>query len=128
MAKLKGVSVSVFTVGGANLAGELTDSTISIDISEEDGSGINEFWGESEATGGDWQLTGTALVEDVARLMALAIAANTVTITYNTGGNAYTGTGIITQSGHQIKRKALQTQSFTVKGKGVLVATPPAGP
>ena len=128
MAKLKGVSVSVFTLGGASLVGVLTDSTVSIDIAEEDGSGVNEFWGESEATGGDWQITGTALVEDVASLMTLAIAANTVTISYNTGGNTYAGTGLITQAGHQIKRKALQTQSFTIKGKGILVATGPGGP
>lgn len=128
MAKLKGVEATVFTMGGTSLIGVLTEISVQANVGDEDGSAINEIDEDPEPVSRSRQITGTALVEDVPNFIAACEGVNpVVTFSYNSGGMTYAGSALISQVTHSTRRKALQTESFTLKVKGKPTMTAASG-
>ena len=116
--RLKGSDCTIFSLGGESLLGELQEVTYQATIGDEDGSAINEISEDPEAISRMRQINGTAFVEDVPTFVAIAESSNPViTFNMNLGGLIYSGTALITQAEHQVRRKALQQQRFTLKIK-----------
>lgn len=131
MAKLKGESCSIFTVGPTltpvDLVDVLQNVEYEISIGDEDGSGVNEVSEDPEPVSRARVITGECLVEDEAHLVQLAESANpVVAFSLETGGNTYAGTGLLTRAAHSVRRKALQRSTFTIKVKGTPTVTAPA--
>lgn len=119
MAKLKGVDVSVFDINSNHFVGVLVNAQIQSSIGDEDGAAINEIDEDPEPVSRTRQITGDAQVDDYPRFMGVIESNNpVVTFSYNTLGATYAGTGLLSQVTHSTRRKALQTESFTIKVKG----------
>jgi hypothetical protein len=126
MGKLTGLSVTLFTIGGQALVGALEEATYEITNLDEDGSGVNEASEEPELVGRQRRITGTAMVDTVAALITIAESSNpTVAFSFNSGGMLYSGTLLVTTVGHQVRRKSLQKQQFTMKVYGTPTVTAP---
>lgn len=122
--RLKGFDVSIFSLDGTVLLGELQDCTVTSTIGDEDGSSINEISEDPEPVSRMRTITGNMLVEDAPALMLIIESADpVVTIAYSPGGVNYAASALLTQTAHQAKRKALQTESFTLKIKGTPTLT-----
>jgi hypothetical protein len=119
-ARKRGGSATVFTLDGTNILCEFETAEMSVEITTEDARGACDDWEYAWSISKSWQLTGSLFVADAAFLLAAAAGDNQITVVFNTGANAYTGTGILTSGSHSVNRSSLQKQSFTIKGQGSL--------
>lgn len=126
MARKTAEACSVFTIEGTTLIGELMDVTISVSLGDEDASAINEVDDDPVPVSRSTTITGSCFVDVSATLVAKALTADpVVTFVVTTGGNSYSGTGLLSTASHEVKRKSLQKQSFTIKSKGAVVGVAP---
>jgi len=116
-----GLSVSVYSVGGTSFIDDLENATLSVELSDEDARGIADEWAYAWLTGRAWTLESDVFVNSTAAIFAMAVnGTGQVDISFNTGANNYSGTGVITSSNHQTAKTALQKQKVTIKGQGAL--------
>jgi hypothetical protein len=128
MARFAAKDVTVFTLDSNTLITVLDEASIEITLGEEDSAAINEISYFASPVSRTTQITGSAFV-DTGGAKLIQIANSTtpqVAVSYTTGGNAYTGTFLVMQAGHQIRKKTLQKQSFTFKSQGAVTITAPS--
>lgn len=127
MALHKGVDVTVFTIGGETLVGIINNADYETNVATEDGGSINEISEDPEPVGRSRRITGEANIDDEAAFVALCEAASPiVTFSFNTGANTYAGSGVLSQVTHRTRKRALQTETFTIMVKGTPTITAPA--
>lgn len=120
MARISGLQVSVFTLGGTALIADLDDCTLTIENNEEDGSGIKDLFENHIPLKYRWQIEADIFVATVASLMTIAAGATpTVTVSFNTGGNTYSGTCMIKTAAHHTP-DGLQKQRITLLNQTAL--------
>lgn len=116
--RLTGLNVSVFNISG-NYIDDLEDCTVSFEVKDEDAKALKDQFDYPWATGRSWQIEATVFVSTAAALCTLAATGSAqVSISYTTGGNAYSGSGLLTSASHSVAKNALQRQKITIKGQG----------
>jgi len=126
MARLTHESVSVWSLDSEDLLGELENITISSNITDEDGSAINEVNEDPIAVARARTISGTAQVATEALLLQLIESGDPyVAFVLTTGGNSYSGNALLTAASHELRRKSLQRVQFTLKVKGSMTTTAP---
>lgn len=126
MALHKGIDVTVFTIGGETLVGILNNADYESNVATEDGASINELSEDPEPVGRSRRITGEANVDDEAAFIALIEGASPiVTFSFNSGANTYAGNGVLSQVTHRTRKRALQTETFTIMVKGTPTITAP---
>lgn len=119
--RLSGLDVAVFTVGGTSYINDLENATLSVEVQEEDARAIKDQFSYPWATGRSWTLEADVFVGAAATLLSIAGAGSAqVAVAFDSGGNAYSGTGLVTSASHQVNRGGLQMQKITIKGQGPL--------
>lgn len=117
--------MTVWTVDGTSLLCELEDATISVEVDTEDAAGVCDDWKYAWSMARSWKIEQTNFVAGTGALgIQLAAGDNQVAVVLNTGGNGYTGTGLVTSGSHSIGRRALQKDVFSIEGQGPLVVDP----
>lgn len=122
MAKV-GYDVSVFTLGGVSYLGLLENAELFVENQTEDGSGVNERWGDPEIVGSNWRFEGENHIETLASIVSEAIGDGLLTFVWNSGANTYTGNVLITTASHQGNRRAMQKERWTAQGKSTPVVS-----
>src|ERR1051325_10091543 len=103
MARISGLQVTVFTLGSTTLVGDLDDCTLTVENNEEDGAAVKDLWENHIPLKGKWQIEAEIFVATVAGLVTVAASATpTVTVSFNTGGNTYSGTAMIKTAAHHV--------------------------
>lgn len=119
-----GLDVAVFSLGGTEYLCDLDNATINVEIDEEDARGVCDDWKFAWATAKGWSLDGELFVASVAPLMADIISGDAlVTVSFNTGGNTYTGNALIKSAGHSAGKTGLQKVSAKLSGQGALTVS-----
>jgi hypothetical protein len=120
ISRLTGLAVSVFTLEG-NYIDDLEDATVTVNVDSEEAKAIKDQFAYPWATGRSWQLECGVFVSTSATLVALAATGDAqVSISFDTGGNAYSGIGLIKTASHSVGKGALQRQKVTIDGQGPL--------
>lgn len=113
-----GLDVSVFSLGGTDYYCDLDNATLTIEVEHEDARGVCDDWSFAWATSKSWSLDAELFVAATAPLMA--DADSLVTISFNSGANTYSGTGLITSASHSAGKSGLQKVSVKIAGQGAL--------
>lgn len=120
-ARKTGINVSVFSLGGDSYLCDLEDATLTITSQTEDARGVCDEDSYAWAISRGWELQASIFVASTASLMAdVAEGDGQVTVSFNTGANTYTGTGLITNASHSVSKGGLQKMSVTISGQGGL--------
>lgn len=121
--RVSGLTVSVFTLGVANLLADIDDMTLTVENDEEDGAGINEAWDIPETLAYGWQLEGSIFVSSYPQFIEKAAATDiSAAIVLTTGVKSYAGTVLVKTSAGKFGY-GLQKESVTLVGQGALVPT-----
>lgn len=116
--RLTGLQVSVFNLS-SNYIDDLEDCTISFEVQNEEAKALKDQYDYPWATGRSYTIEATVFVSTAAALCTLAATGSAiVSISYSTGGNAYSGSGLITSASHSASKGALQRQKISIKGQG----------
>lgn len=122
--RLTGVNVSVFTLGGNALVGELTNATMEMTTATTDTKGVSDWWADPQAVGASFRITGELQASGTLALMGTAATTNpVVAFTATTSARSYSGTAVISSIAHRIERENVQTYSITLDSKGTVLVT-----
>lgn len=116
-----GLDVSVFTLGGSDYLCDLDNASLSVEVEHEDARGVCDEWSFAWATSKSWSLDAELFVASAAALVTDMISGDSiVTVSFNTGANTYTGTGLLTSASHSAGKSGLQKVSVKIQGQGTL--------
>lgn len=116
--RLTGLNVSVFNLSGDYLH-DMENCTLSTEVHATEAKGLADEYDYPWATGRAVTLEADVFVSTSAALLTLAATGTAqVSISYNSGGNTYSGQGLITSVNHSNTRDGLQTQKVTIKFQG----------
>lgn len=116
-----GLNVSIFNIDGTAYLADLDNATLSLNIESEDARGIADEWSYAWATSKSWSIEAETFVASDAAILADAAAGDSlVTVAFDTGAGAYSGTALIKSASHSASRGALQKQKFSLEGQGTL--------
>lgn len=122
--RLTGVNVSVFTLGGNALVGELTNATMEMNVATAESKGVADWWNDPQAVGAALRITGELQASGTIALMGTAATTNpVVSFTATTSARTYTGTAVISSIAHRVEREGLQTYNVTLDSKGSVVVS-----
>ena len=124
MARMTGLTLSVFTAGGTNLLATIRDAVIIEENNTEDGAGVAAAAHAPVALKGKWHCEITEFVDAVAPLIASAISGATLALVATSGSGAgavgtYAGNAYIKSYDHS-GPGGLQTARIQFKGQGAL--------
>jgi hypothetical protein len=120
-ARKSGLNVSVFSVGGTEYLCDLDNASLSVEVEQEDARGVCDEWAFAWATSKSWSIDAELFVSTVAALMTDIIGGDAlVTVSFNSGANTYTGTGLLTSGSHSAGKSGLQKLSIKIQGQGAL--------
>lgn len=122
---LTGLDVTLFSLGGTAMVGMLENATLEVTNATEDAAGVNERWAENTIVGSNWRIEGELNVATVAGILTEAVGDGAVSVAFETGGNDYTGNGVVETASHQVNRRSLQKQRVSIQGNGALTVTAP---
>ena len=117
-----GQSVSVFSLGGTAYLQDLDNCTVTVQVKDEDASGIADAWEYAWATKQSVQIESDMFVAHTNYIMPLV--GTSLAVSYNSGAGTYAGQFLLTMDAHSATKTELQKNKFTLKGQGALTFTP----
>lgn len=116
-----GLNISVFSLGGTDYLCDLDNATLSVEVESEDARGVCDEWSFAWATSKSWSIDAELFVTAAASLVTDMISGDSiVTVSFNSGANTYTGTGLLTSGSHSAGKSGLQKLSVKIQGQGAL--------
>jgi hypothetical protein len=121
--RLYGADIALVTVGAEQFVNLVSDVSINYTMDTQEAVALkdNNHFPKPIRSGKTIEIA--AFVDTAARLMNVALGGEAITFSIQSGGSAYSGTGIITTAGHMIP-DGPQTQKATITVQGKIVITP----
>ena len=122
--RLYGANISACTVGGTALVTFTSNVTINFEFDTQEAVALQDTWHYPVGIRRASTIEIETFVDTTGVLMTKAIAGVQIafSITTGSGGNTYSGSGILTRSAHAIP-DGPQTNSCTIVVQGVLTQT-----
>lgn len=113
-----------FKIAGVEYKGDLSDCTLSVENTTEEGKAVVDTWDIPIIVGSKWSLEGTLFLNTtVTSLMATAIGQtlgdeSSCAVIIQVPEGTFTGNGVITKLDHKVSRGAMQSYSISILGQG----------
>ncbi len=124
-----GLTVSLFTLEATEFIGDIIDVTVSIEVHDEEASGIGDDWDFAWAVGRNITMEVNAFTGGTSQALSkahlLALAGTSVAAVYTSGANTYAAQMLVGSGSHSSAKRSLQKQKVTLKGQGVATITAP---
>lgn len=121
--RLKGQNVSVFTLGGTALVGDVVNANIEIAVATQEGKGVADNDNFPIAVGRALKITGELQCSGSVVLMGSAYGGTAVSFSVTTGAGTYSGTAVVTSISHRIEREGIQSYNVTLDSQGAVTVT-----
>lgn len=120
-----GTDVSVFTLGGEDFLGYVSNATITVDIKVSDAGAVRDGWNMDLPVGASWTIDADNFIETANPHAAEAASGDRlVSVSITTGAGAYSGDGVLKSFSHTLPHQDLQTVKVQIVGHGALTFTP----